>query len=144
MLFPESMPAPVMRRLAEAADGNRTGQDIYFLANPRNLVTVFPVTDPDEVDGIIREKDLVGYELFGPFNTPPDAHPLPLVEQVILRYADGQEKRYHGSEVDALFLTRAALDKFYYPYEVGVLGIDTTSRMRIGECVIHDWHTNPM
>ena len=119
--------ATLLRVVAEAADGYRTGEPTYFVAEYR-----FPhsVRGPYKTLADARNAVTRGYGVFGPYTTPPDEQKETVrVVRVTLSVLNEKGVRTESevkldSAVDALFLTRAAVDKFLVPYYVRVYGPD--------------------
>lgn len=74
-----AMPAALLRRLAEAADGYRTGAPVWVVASyerPYTVVGVYP--SQEQAFRVARERGKL-FEVFGPYVTPLDYGRLPLV-----------------------------------------------------------------
>jgi len=128
--------AGLYRRLAEAADGFRDGAPVWFAAHR---------LDPNqEVLGPFRSQENVlsaaeaepGYDAFGPFITDPESAPVGEEEivgaAVWVKEEDGSFSWaiYQPSDVDAVFLTDSAIDKFVVPYLSQVHGPAYTEQIR--------------
>ena len=126
---PFKVPASLLRRLGEAADGVRTGTPVWFVVQKAH--------DPKKGHDIIGyfksaaeacEKEAVRlisgeYLIFGPYVTPwdPDYHPNQLVKKVVLylENADGTAAPpvcLDGATYDCVFWSLSAVDKFVVPY----------------------------
>ncbi len=132
--------AALLRRLAEAADGYRTGEPIYVVAchdDPRHDLRVFE-READALEHLARAGGRFG--MFGPFATPVDGSatggrareaaasldapdgsaPAGEVVEVTVSLRDpaGAERmiRLDAREHDALFWSMSAIDKFAVPY----------------------------
>jgi hypothetical protein len=141
------VPASLLSRLAEAADGIRNGQDIWFVARPapdaltRHDIQGFFETQKDAEDLLLRRNTdgEASYRIFGPFNTSdPDYHPNETVEKVVIHLkrrnapedAGTREVVVPGDQYDALFWSMSSVDKFVIPYYVGVDDIPAAARVR--------------
>lgn len=160
----EPMSAGLLRRLAEAADGYRTGERIWIVARtqePYQIVGIFT----DTVEAAQTKATMQGVDFYGPFLTqrdfnrrvalvpvrhrPPTIYsldslaswrlpPNPLfiddVDSIVVLAYDGRTVAWHGSapgrDIDAVFFTLAAQDKFVFPYYTSVSGLDVALRMR--------------
>lgn len=125
-------PPALVRRIAEAADGFRTGKDIFFVVDPGEggtggRVGVFH----DRTDALVAADGTEGARAFGPFRTPrdrrPDGNEIPesAIRKVTVEYADGstrevcvrpEDETPDRPAVDALFFSISAFDKFVVPY----------------------------
>lgn len=112
------------RVLAEAADGNRTGAQLWFAANQN-----FPhrLTGPYESERQARDaaRDSGStWGAFGPFVTPRDSVEFNVVSVTLTIQRDGRTEQVtiDPRQVDALFLSMAAVDKFMIPYYSRIYG----------------------
>jgi hypothetical protein len=108
--------APLLRRLAEAADGYRDGVDHFVVVSleaPHTVAEVVDTRERAESIATARSTESTRYEAFGPYRTEPDslAQAAP-VDSVVAYLRGGTRKRYDGTEVDALFWSLPAYDKF--------------------------------
>ena len=137
--------AALLRRLAAAADGYRTGAPVYVVASYEYPYTVVGVVGTRDSAALIKARAAGRYTaVFGPYVTPPDfgrastllllGHIRPTVwlndsaptwrEQdidsvavtVYHRSRGTWRKVTHGLDDDAMFFTLAAVDKFALPY----------------------------
>jgi hypothetical protein len=154
----------MLRRIAEAADGYRTGHNVWFVINeaaPYDIVEVY--TDPPTraaargtrvVGPYFTEQDFGSPAMFVPVrHTPPTkygidslglAWRLPTepwamedIDSIVItafRRGGGAPWRVSspGRDIDAVFFTLAASDKFAFPYYARVSGLEATERMRDG------------
>lgn len=137
------MSAVVAKRLAAAADGHRNGKPVYFVADLQDLgeVESFEGEGAKEAaERASRERAARGGTrpaVFGPYLTEPDpasaAAPKPEVLDVTVRVRlpDGttRTETFDGGELDAIFWTRSAVDKFVVPYYAGTLGLQYATRL---------------
>ena len=162
-----ALSAGLLRRLAEAADGYRTGQPIWVVARtqePYDILGVFS----DSAAAARAKESVAGADRFGPFVTPLDfnramalvpvrhrpptiyggpgdslaawkfpAQPIPIDDLdsiAISAYNRRGLVVWHASsparDIDAVFFTLAAQDKFAFPYYARVSGLEQTEAMR--------------
>jgi hypothetical protein len=131
------LPASLLLRVAEAADGLRDGLPHWFVVSRKAPHSVTPFDSSARAD---RERDRLGrskYVVLGPYQTPP--HPAPRGARrkkrkirSVLIYFEGEKKpvKVDPARVDAIFLSAAALDKFAYPYYSRVHGVAEAAKMR--------------
>jgi hypothetical protein len=128
--------ATMLRVLAEAADGFRTGRPVFFVADYR-----FPhnVAGPFETYAQARRvKADSGARLgvFGPYVTPRDPNADSVNRVVAVRLTiespDGRRDTVDvdPTKVDALFFTMSAVDKFVVPYYSRVYGPEYATVLR--------------
>jgi hypothetical protein len=134
----EPEPASLLRRVAEAADGYRDGEDKFVLADRRFPHKVLGVFDSlaQAQDSLSRSKPPEGseYKVYGPFRTPPDSGYVEkagdeIVEVIVVR-ADKTRRSYDGRKYDAMFWGMTAFDKFVAPYLTTVSGVGEAARQR--------------
>lgn len=115
--------ASLLRRIAEAADGHRTGEPIWVVAEdaPPHDAEVFDTAA--EADAAAQRD---GWSAHGPYRTPrDDDDELITVLSVRVRLSDGTEREIGiESDVDALFFSRSAVEKFAVPYYAHVGGVE--------------------
>lgn len=124
----------LLSRLAEAADGHRMGMDVVYVAE----FEYQPGKKGHEVHGpfedcvkaryfretTLQDPDGKKYGIFGPFSTRngnaerPKLNPA--VKHVIVCLEDGGSITINGKAADAIFWSRAAVEKFVIPYYVGI------------------------
>lgn len=132
--MPES--ASLLRRLAEAADGFRDGQNRFVVAAlqfPHNVLGVF-LTEA-QADSIAADSTTgeIQYRTFGPYRTAPEANVSPEVDDVdsvVAYYSNGGQQTFEGSKYDALFWGMPAFDKFVAPYLTSVSGVAYAASQR--------------
>jgi hypothetical protein len=113
--------ASLLRRLAEAADGYRDGEEHFIVAAlefPHEVDTVVATRKEAENIAASRSTETQHFVAFGPVSTPPDslAPESKEVDSVMVYQSDGTTKTYYGDRVDALFWGIPAFDKFVAPY----------------------------
>ena len=157
-----SVSAGLLRRLAAAADGYRTGEPVWVvvsLSEPYTVAGVFP--NRSNAARAVRK----GFAVFGPYVTPRDyarpsvfvpvKHRAPTIYDslsfamwrlpeppwftddidsvlVTAYHRSGAQWRgvSRGDDVDAVFFTLSAQDKFVFPYYAALSGLDVATRMR--------------
>ncbi len=128
-------PASLLRVLAEAADGYRTGERVWVVASyraPHDIAGAF--ADPTAAAASAREAG-GEYAAFGPYVTParPTALVGNLVElRAIVRRPDGtlDTSVIDTGRHDALFWSESAIDKFVMPYYTSVYGVERAQELR--------------
>jgi hypothetical protein len=129
------IPASLLRRLGEAADGYRDGKPKWVVANrtfPHKVAGVFPTAAEAAA---AADRAGPGYDDFGPFQTvddPPDQSSVGSenVVAVIVVKEGGKQVRYGADTVDAMFWSLAAFDKFIVPYLAFVYGSREAEKQR--------------
>lgn len=117
----------LIRRVAEAADGYRTGEPVWIVSGeaPVDAVEVF---DSEAEAQTAAAKP--GAILHGPFVTETDDFPPVTPISVTVRLSDGTTRTIDLEEsIDALFFSQPAIDKFVGPYYTQVYGGDMASRV---------------
>ncbi len=150
------LPGPVLlRRIAEAVDGDRSGAQVYVLASyDEGLSYIGTFHDRGEAE---RKRREFGTEagIFGPYQTqagslPPFATCVHLRGSVmrvscippaggltpgevsgmtlVIQRVDGtRDSMALPGDADAIFLGGAAVDKFVLPYYLPILGLEGTA-----------------
>lgn len=152
--------AALLKRLAEAVDGHRTGARVYLVADLRPPHEVRGIYET-ESDALARaQADSANLGFFGPFQTErdpgaflgwfskcvhlqsamhqyycPGAPVLPLadVDSVIItvRMRDSTTRTIPVPRgADAIFFTLSAVDKFAIPYYTRVAGLEEAATLR--------------
>ena len=116
--------ASLARVLASVADDHRTGQPVYLVANtrfPEQVVGVFG--NIDAAMGMVRDSG-AGFAAFGPYVTQRDESPWEIVSVTVVRRrgAAMDTVALTVAESDALFLTKAAAQRFLVPYYAMIYG----------------------
>lgn len=121
--------ASLARRVAEAAAGLRNGRRVWFVVQEDPPHKLRKHYDESAADEDVATNP--GYLKVGPYLTPDETPQKRAIETVRIKFAGvAQELTYKGDEVDALFFSLAALDKFYYPYYARLHGVETAAAMR--------------
>lgn len=151
--------ALMLKRIAEAVDGNRSGKQVYVVLSGDPLsqpVGVFP----DLKEAYAQSKAAgKGAQLFGPYQTEldpgdnvaacihvvgsrmqtdrcvPPAQTIPWGDvrslSLMITRLDGQRDSIPlPSSADAVFLSMASIDKFVVPYYARILGLPAVTMMR--------------
>lgn len=135
----KKLPASLITRLAEAADGIRNGKEIYFVAQLKpdpetghDVIGHF--SNPD--DALKHPKAKValesgGYLIFGPFETKDDEDYEPKNIEKVVIYPCGKEPiTLEGDKFDCVFWSLSAVDKFVMPYYTSLGGLERAKRVR--------------
>jgi hypothetical protein len=135
----KAIPASLLSRLSEAADGTRNNEPVYFVAQL--------VADPDhghDVMGYFKKvKDAFEYPpakpllqngtymIFGPYQTKedPESNPKDVVKVVIHR-SGGKVVELDGKKFDCVFWSLSAFDKFVIPYYTSVGDLKKAAKVR--------------
>ncbi len=152
----DRLPGPVLlRRIAEAVDGDRSGSQVYVVASyDEGLSYIGTFHDRGEAE---RKRRDLGTEagIFGPYRTlagsmPPFATCVHLRGSVmrvscipparsltpgevsgmtlVIQRVDGtRDSMAIPGDADAIFLGGAAVDKFVLPYYLPILGLEGTT-----------------
>ncbi len=129
------LPASLLKRVAEAANGVRNGKQTWFVVKrdpPHNLTKHDSDTDAEEK----LKKAGAGFVKVGPFRTPKDPTHNPAVEWIKVKLEGREPRTFKPEKTDALFFSASALDKFLYPYYTALHGPEKAAEIR-------KKHTNP-
>jgi len=139
-LFNIPLPASLARRLAEAADGFRNINQVYFIAGytPPHPIKDFP--DLTSAQAYFAEKNFSenDYGIFGPFKTTDDVQNLNLlgVENIdtvdlTFHFKDGSQQNVTlPGGIDSIFLNLSSFEKFVFPYYCHLYGLEYAKTMR--------------
>ena len=161
-----AMPATLLRRLAEAVDGYRSGEALYVVAAwhfPHEVAGVF--ASRALANEAVRRKGL-DYAAFGPYFAPPDngnelmlyslqycpglheldsycpdttfsanlSVPFKNIQDITItihqKRGPAVERVLAPGQVDAVFFTLSAIDKFVMPYYTRIYGAQFVADMR--------------
>ncbi len=136
-LAPAQQPAiaaPLLRRLAEAADAYRTGRPVYVVAAntpPYDVVGTFEDTTAAKA---AAARAGTAYRVYGPYVTPPDRYrgaPAQVlgITVRIRRDKDTVTVSVDPRKYDAMFWTATSLDKFVIPYYAHVYGAEAAAHL---------------
>lgn len=123
--------ASLLRVLAEAADGYRTGGPIWIVAGYDPPHQVLEVTDNAEgAQAALREAP-PGFGLFGPYVTPADDVPYAQLSvlEVLIIVGPGDTLSLDPAQYDAAFWSLPAIEKFCVPYYARVYGAERAEDM---------------
>ncbi len=168
----EVLPASLHMRLGLAADGYRTGESVFVVAQqaPPHHVAIVAMTreeadrtlaglaDPEayRTYEVVTERDfsekppsllVIGHMPFtwcrpaelvpggpcGSLNTPATSIPMAEIDSMRFQvFHDGPTLTwmFGGTDIDALFLTYAAFERFYGPYIAQVYGTQAAEQIR--------------
>jgi hypothetical protein len=133
----KALPASLLRRVAEAADGLRDGRPHWFLVSLKAPHSAVPFDSAKAADKALAKRGRGKFALLGPYLTKPEPAPKAARRKKrkvrsVLIYYEGEKKPVEVdlAKVDAIFLSESALDKFVYPYFSRVHGVEQTARMR--------------
>jgi hypothetical protein len=127
----------LLSRLAEAVDGNRKGEGVVYVAEywyrptRKGHEVHGPFPNCEEAASFrankLSDDDGKQYGIFGPFWTeeaPGDTVSTdgqgPFVTRVVVHLSDSQTLEFLPKDVDAVFWSRAAVQKFVVPYYTGI------------------------
>ncbi|MGH8435557.1 MAG: hypothetical protein ACRERX_14035, partial [Pseudomonas sp.] len=130
--------APILLRVAEAADGLRDGKPHWFLVSRRAPHSVKPFDSARAAERALVKAGRRKFMVLGPYLTRPKdgpkngrTKPKKKIRSVEI-YIEGVRKpvKLDPAKVDAIFLSQSALDKFAYPYYTRVHGPGEAARLR--------------
>jgi len=157
----------LLARLAEAVDGNRKGAPVVYVAEYwyRPSGKGHEVHGPFEncQEAIQFRADILGdpdgkqYGVFGPYWTKLAQSGTvarragTVVKQVVVHLSDGQTISLDPTDVDAVFWSPAAIDKFVLPYYAGIGSVEEAAeivkKLERGIILVHrpgsEWRTEP-
>ncbi|HYW05677.1 MAG TPA: hypothetical protein VE913_01905 [Longimicrobium sp.] len=122
----------LLSRLAEAVDGHRKGKAVVYVAEflydkkkGHKLHGPFPNCEDAREFRATELSDPEGnhHGIFGPFytlNGGESSHPRVRVEMVVVHLTDGNTIELSPDDADAVFWSRAAVEKFVIPYYVAI------------------------
>jgi hypothetical protein len=133
------VPASLISRLAEAADGMRTGKPVYFVAElepdletGHDVIGSFATPEAVFDHQTAKEAVLSGeYLIFGPFQTKDDPYYRPKDIEKVVIYPRGKSPIVlDGMKFDCVFWSLSAVDKFLIPYYTSMGDLEKASRVR--------------
>jgi hypothetical protein len=135
--------AALLARLAEAADGHRTGAEIWFVGQlkPDFFKAGHKIRGPYASKEIAFASDPSlfaanpandTHKIFGPFLTTSEVTGTKVnqIKRVILVLQDDREICLDGAKYDCVFWSLSAYDKFVVPYYVQVGTLDEAEEVR--------------
>lgn len=148
----------LLKKIAEAVDGTRTGGLVWVVANTNAPHTVAGTVERETDARTLARRAGASFAVFGPYRTYRDAFdvtpsncvhnqwtsemtpgicpPEIRLGQVdtmtlTLRMRDGTVRTIPlPAGTDAIFLTLSAVDKFAMPYYVRIVGVDSAAALR--------------
>ncbi len=124
------MPASLLRRLAEAADGLIGPKWIvasYTLINGEHDIVGRPYDSRAEAQSYVPNAD---YDVFGPYGLVTTRTPHPPIERFGIHIEGGAVMEIRGEDFDAFFWSESALRKFALPYYANVVSPEYAIRLR--------------
>lgn len=135
--------ATLLSRLAEAVDGCRKGEPVYFVCRYRydaddeghRLHGPYPDCETAAYERERMELRADEYGIYGPYYTRgSDGWEIGSrrkgIKEVVVRYEDGSEIVLDTKEYDSLFWSGAAAEKFALPYYVAIGTLDEGIALR--------------
>lgn len=122
-----SMSANLLRAVSAAVDGYRTGGEVFVVASEDDLDTIGVFDTRADAEAY---RDSEGGEVFGPYETEGVEGDPKLPRKVRLTFEDGSEVEHTCDEVEAVFLTVGAIDRFVIPYYARLRGASYASQLR--------------
>jgi hypothetical protein len=134
----KEIPASLLARLAEAADGTRNNEPIYFVAalkpvyaEGHDVIGFFKSIE--EAATHAQAKPLLEcgrYMIFGPYQTKDEDYPPKGIEKVVIHRKDRDPVDLAGGKFDCVFWSLSAVDKFLIPYYVSMGDLATAEKIR--------------
>jgi hypothetical protein len=121
--------AKLLRAVAEAADGHRTGEDVFVVACEDVVDELRVFTSAQEAEDF-RDAKGGNWQVFGPYVTDGEPIAAKQITRVRLYFDDGSEEELSSNDVEAVFLTLSAIDRFLIPYYTRVRGVEYAAQMR--------------
>jgi hypothetical protein len=127
--------ASLLRRLAEAADGYRTGKPVFIVASATPLDVDSVYTDASAAKGRAARAG-ASYRVFGPYVTGRDrfkGKPAEVLSITVKLQTEARETStvtVDPQAYDLLVWTLPALDKFVIPYYARIYGADQANKLR--------------
>lgn len=127
--------ASLMRRLAEAADGYRTGNPVYIIAEIKPPHEIMLVSDENSIKEMFASLNSDEYDIFGPFITKENKQFSEFGEvfEVQVKIKKGSDIKIISidpKETDSLFWSLSAIEKFVFPYYTLIYGPDYVAKLR--------------
>jgi hypothetical protein len=139
-IFQFPLSATLARRLAEAADGLRNVNQVFFIAGYAFPHPIKDFPDLPSAQTYFSEKGFSEneYSIFGPYKTTDDVEKLNLtgvenIEKVDLtihfKNGDQQNVSLPGS-IDSIFFNLSSFEKFVFPYYCHLYGVEYAKKLR--------------
>lgn len=132
--------ATLARRLAEAADGFRNVDQVFFIAQYEDPYTILDFLTLTSAEHYFNEHNFqtTEYGIFGPYRTLDEFNKSgqKQVEDITsidlkIHFKDGgHENATLQGSIDSIFFNLSSLDKFIFPYYCHVYGVDHAKKMR--------------
>jgi hypothetical protein len=131
--------ASLLRRLAEAADGYRSGKPVFIVATatpPHDVDPVYAVYEDASKAKLGVAKAGASYRVFGPYVTGRDrfkGKPAEVVSITVKLQTEARETStvtVDPQAYDLLVWTLPALDKFVIPYYARIYGAEQANQLR--------------
>lgn len=139
-ISPRPISSSLARRLAEAADGFRNVDQVFFIAGYKRPHRIKDFPDSDSAEAYFAAKSLKekDYGIFGPYKTTDDVAELNLlgVENIVkvdltLYFKNGKHQKVTlPGGIDSIFLNLSSFEKFVFPYYCHLYGVDYAKRLR--------------
>ena len=133
------IPASLLSRLSEAADGIRNGRAIYFVAQMEPdaeaghaIIGYFTSVEEAFEHPKAQPRLLSGeYMIFGPFKTSDDpGYRKKPVREVVIYTKEGKALPLSGERFDCVFWSLSAIDKFVVPYYTASGNLKKAAKVR--------------
>lgn len=136
------LPASLLSRLTEAADGHRDGQVSWLVGKlKRKYKKGYKIKGPYKDQEVAYEKNRDLFDdqeptndlakIFGPFLTYEDfGEKESQVEYVTLHLKGGDVVKLDGAKYDCVFWSLSAVDKFVVPYYVQIANLEEAEEVR--------------
>jgi hypothetical protein len=128
------------RRLAEAADGLRNTDPVYFVAGYAFPHSIKDFPDYSSAEAYLKENkySLDDFGIFGPYQTKDDLENYKLVDireiskvTLIVHFKDGTERKISlPGGIDSIFFNLSAFEKFVFPYYCHLFGVEYAKELR--------------
>ena len=136
-----SLPASLLSRLTEAADGCRKGEKTWLVAEMKRRYKMGhkisghygSAQEAHDADPKLFDADPLKdkYKIFGPFLTTEEfGEKENKITQVVLMLKDGRQVCLDGAKYDCVFWSLSAFDKFVVPYYVQITNLEEAEEIR--------------
>jgi len=131
----KTVSATMLKVLGEAADGARTAQPVFFVADYRFPHQVVGPFDSLAQAQRVQTDSGTNFGIFGPYTTRKDPAPsggsrIIGITITVARGAHRDTLTVDPQKVDALFFSAAAIDKFVIPYYGRTYGSEYAQKLR--------------
>lgn len=132
----KTIPASLLKRVAEAADGYRNGEEIWCVAALKFPHDLEVFQDSLSAENF-KNSNKSTHEIFGPFTSgkPPSKQKNlrnDIKDITITLIKNGRPKKISidSNKIDCLFWSEAAFDKFVFPYYAQLYGVEHAAKIR--------------